>query len=50
MAPFEPTARLDEDLFLMHAEAAIKYGADELLTLDDAGFASLNLSVQVAAP
>ena len=35
---------------LMHAEAAIKYGADELLTLDDAGFASLNLSLQVAAP
>ena len=24
--------------------------ADELLTLDDAGFASLNLSLQVAAP
>jgi predicted nucleic acid-binding protein len=35
---------------LMHAEAAVKYGADELLTLDDAGFASLNLSLQVAAP
>jgi hypothetical protein len=28
----------------------IKYGADELLTLDDSGFASLNLSLQVAAP
>ena len=27
-----------------------KYGADELLTLDDAGFASLNLPLQVAAP
>ena len=78
MAPFEPTARLDEDLFfvelsaadavsalkkasslgvrgarihdLLHAEAASKYGADELLTLDDAGFTSLNLSGQVAAP
>ena len=25
---------------LMHAEAAIKYGADKLLTLDDSGFAS----------
>jgi hypothetical protein len=25
----------------MHAEAAIKFGADELLTLDDSGFASL---------
>ena len=35
---------------LMHAEAAIQYGADELLTLDDSGFASLNLSLQVAAP
>ena len=35
---------------LMHAEAAIKYGADELLTLDDSGFSSLNLSLQVAAP
>lgn len=35
---------------LMHAEAAIKYSADELLTLDDSGFASLNLSLQVAAP
>jgi predicted nucleic acid-binding protein len=39
-------ARLD----LMHAEAAIKYGADELLTLDNSGFATLNLSLQVAAP
>jgi predicted nucleic acid-binding protein len=35
---------------LMHAEAAIKYGANELLTLDDSGFATLNLSLQVAAP
>jgi len=34
----------------MHPETAIKSGADELLALDDAGFASLNLSVQVAAP
>jgi hypothetical protein len=37
----EPTERPDEDF---------KYGADELLTLDDAGFASLNLPLQVAAP
>ena len=35
---------------LMHAQAVSKFGADELLTLDDAGFASLNLSLQVAAP
>src|SRR5438552_2740758 len=35
---------------LMHAEAAIKYGADELLTLDDAGFASLHLPLQVSVP
>ena len=32
------------------ADEDFKYGADELLTLDDAGFASLNLSLQVAAP
>jgi predicted nucleic acid-binding protein len=35
---------------LMHAMAAIKYRADELLTLDDSGFASLNLSLQITAP
>jgi predicted nucleic acid-binding protein len=35
---------------LMHAEAAMKYGADELLTLDDSGFATLKLSLRVAAP
>jgi hypothetical protein len=40
-ARLEPTKRPDEDF---------KYGADELLTLDDAGLASLNLSLQVAAP
>ncbi len=34
----------------MHAEAAIKYGANELLTLDDSGFANLNLALQVSAP
>ena len=34
----------------MHAQAAIRYGANELLTLDDSGFASLNLSLHVAAP
>ncbi len=27
-----------------------KYAADKLLTLDDSGFANLNLSLQVAAP
>lgn len=37
-------------LDLMHAEAALKSGADELLSLDDSGFATLNLSPQVAAP
>jgi predicted nucleic acid-binding protein len=35
---------------LMHAEAALKYGADRLLTLDQAGFGTLNLGVQISAP
>jgi predicted nucleic acid-binding protein len=35
---------------LMHAEAAIKYGAEELLTLDDSGFASLRVPVRISAP
>lgn len=35
---------------LMHAWAAQKWGANELLTLDDAGFATLKLKVKVSAP
>ena len=35
---------------LMHAEAASKYGADLLLTLDDAGFRTLKLSLRVSSP
>ena len=35
---------------LMHARAAQKWGADNLLTLDEAGFATLKLQVKVAAP
>ena len=35
---------------LMHAEAAIKSGADVLLTLDKAGFSNLNVSVKIAEP
>jgi predicted nucleic acid-binding protein len=35
---------------LMHAEAASKYGADLLLTLDDAGFGTLKLPLRVSTP
>jgi predicted nucleic acid-binding protein len=35
---------------LLHAEAASKYGADLLLTLDAAGFGTLKLSLRVASP
>ncbi len=35
---------------LVHAWAAQKWGADELLTMDRAGFSSLKLKVKVAAP
>jgi predicted nucleic acid-binding protein len=35
---------------LMHAEAAAKYGADEILTLDVAGFGALKISQTVKAP
>jgi hypothetical protein len=34
----------------MHAQAASKYGADLLLTLDDAGFGTLNLPLRVSTP
>jgi predicted nucleic acid-binding protein len=35
---------------LMHAEAALKCGAEELLTFDAAGFSSLNLPLNVREP
>ncbi len=35
---------------LMHAWAAQKWGADQLLTLDNAGFSTLKLKLKVAAP
>jgi predicted nucleic acid-binding protein len=35
---------------LMHATAAKKWGADELLTLDDAGFATLKVGIKISTP
>jgi predicted nucleic acid-binding protein len=35
---------------LMHATAAKKYGADVLLTLDDAGFSTLKLPLKISTP
>lgn len=35
---------------LMHAAAAVKSGANVLLTLDEAGFSDLDLSVDVQSP
>jgi predicted nucleic acid-binding protein len=35
---------------LMHAEAAIKCGADTLLTVDSAGFSSLSLPLSITYP
>ena len=35
---------------LLHAEAASKYGAELLLTLDGAGFGTLKLSLRVSPP
>jgi predicted nucleic acid-binding protein len=35
---------------LMHARAALLWGADELITLDDAGFATLKVKLKISAP